>query len=121
RSLARRRRLLLLDEPLAALDKKLRESTQIELVELQRRLGMTFVIVTHDQEEAMTVADRIGVMDAGRLQHVATARRWVAEFVGDINIFEGQLESRESGRLMIATSDAGTIVAAEPRQPMTKP
>src|SRR6202043_2289714 len=65
RSLARRPRLLLLDEPLAALDKKLRESTQIELVELQRRLGMTFVIVTHDQEEAMTVADRIGVMDSG--------------------------------------------------------
>src|SRR5580704_12796303 len=63
RSLARRPRLLLLDEPLAALDKKLRESTQHELMELQRRLGMTFVIVTHDQEEAMTEADRIGVMD----------------------------------------------------------
>ncbi len=129
RSLARRPRLLLLDEPLAALDKKLRESTQIELVELQRRLGMTFVIVTHDQEEAMTVADRIGVMDAGRLEQVATPRqlyeepasRWVAEFVGDVNIFEGQLESRDSGRLMIATRDAGTIVVAEPRQPMTKP
>jgi len=129
RSLARRPRLLLLDEPLAALDKKLRESTQIELVELQRRLGMTFVIVTHDQEEAMTVADRIGVMDAGRLEQVGTPRelyeaphsRWVAEFVGDINIFEGQLESRDSGRLMIATSDAGTIVVAEPRRPMTKP
>src|ERR1700693_3959680 len=74
RSLARRPRLLLLDEPLAALDKKLRESTQFELVELQRRLGMTFVIVTHDQEEAMTVADRIGVMDAGRLQTGATPR-----------------------------------------------
>jgi putrescine transport system ATP-binding protein len=129
RSLARRPRLLLLDEPLAALDKKLRESTQIELVELQRRLGMTFVIVTHDQEEAMTVADRIGVMDAGRLEQVATPRqlyeepasRWVAEFVGDVNIFEGQIESRDSGRLMIATSDAGTVVVAEPRQPMTKP
>ena len=98
RSLARRPRLLLLDEPLAALDKKLRESTQLELMELQRRLGMTFVIVTHDQEEAMAVADRIGVMDAGRLEQVATPRelyeapasRWVAEFVGDVNIFEGQ-------------------------------
>jgi putrescine transport system ATP-binding protein len=128
RSLARRPRLLLLDEPLAALDKKLRESTQFELVELQRRLGMTFVIVTHDQEEAMTVADRIGVMDAGRLEQVATPRqlyeepasRWVAEFVGDVNIFEGQLESREGGRLMIATRDAGTVVVAEPRQPVTK-
>ena len=65
RSLARRPQVLLLDEPLAALDKKLRESTQFELMELQRRLGMTFIIVTHDQEEAMTVADRIGVMDPG--------------------------------------------------------
>src|SRR6202049_3912457 len=86
RSLARRPRLLLLDEPLAALDKKLRESTQLELVELQRRLGMTFVIVTHDQEEAMTVAHRIGVMDGGRIEQVATPRelyeapnsRWIA-------------------------------------------
>src|ERR1700733_12544306 len=74
RSLARRPRVLLLDEPLAALDKKLRESTQRELTELQRRLGMTFIIVTHDQEEAMTVADRIGVMDQGRLEQVATPR-----------------------------------------------
>ena len=89
---------------MAALDKKLRESTQLELMELQRRLGMTFIIVTHDQEEAMTVASRIGVMDAGRLEQVATPRelyeaphsRWVAEFVGDINMFEGQIEPRES-------------------------
>src|SRR5450755_392568 len=66
RSLARRPQVLLLDEPLAALDKKLRESTQLELMELQRRLGMTFIIVTHDQDEAMTVANRIGVMDQGR-------------------------------------------------------
>ena len=103
RSLARRPQVLLLDEPLAALDKKLRESTQLELMELQRRLGMTFIIVTHDQEEAMTVADRIGVMDAGRLEQVATPRelyeapasRWIAEFVGDINMFEGQVESRD--------------------------
>src|SRR5262245_6942241 len=72
RSLARRPQVLLLDEPLAALDKKLRESTQLELMELQRRLGMTFIIVTHDQEEAMTVASRIGVMDAGRLRQDAT-------------------------------------------------
>jgi putrescine transport system ATP-binding protein len=134
RSLARRPQVLLLDEPLAALDKKLRESTQLELMELQRRLGMTFIIVTHDQEEAMTMADRIGVMDAGRLEQVATPRelyeaphsRWIAEFVGDINIFEGEIlegeiESREAGRLVISTKDAGTIVVAEPRQPMTKP
>jgi putrescine transport system ATP-binding protein len=128
RSLARRPQVLLLDEPLAALDKKLRESTQLELMELQRRLGMTFVIVTHDQEEAMTVADRIGVMDAGRLEQVATPRelyeapasRWIAEFVGDINMFEGQIEQREAGRLMISTKDAGTISVAEPRQPIAK-
>jgi putrescine transport system ATP-binding protein len=128
RSLARRPQVLLLDEPLAALDKKLRESTQVELMELQQRLGTTFVIVTHDQEEAMTVADRIGVMDAGRLEQVATPRelyeapasRWIAEFVGDINIFEGQLKSREAGRVMISTRDAGTIAAAEPREPLGK-
>jgi putrescine transport system ATP-binding protein len=128
RSLARRPQVLLLDEPLAALDKKLRESTQFELMELQRRLGTTFVIVTHDQEEAMTVADRIGVMDAGRLEQVATPRelyeapgsRWIAEFVGDINIFEGQVASNEANRLIITTKDAGTIVVAEPRQPITK-
>jgi putrescine transport system ATP-binding protein len=128
RSLARRPRMLLLDEPLAALDKKLRESTQLELMELQRRLGMTFIIVTHDQEEAMTVAGRIGVMDAGRLDQVATPRelyeapssRWIAEFVGDVNLFDGQVESRERGRLTIATRDAGMIVVAEPDRPITK-
>src|SRR6476660_5093145 len=121
RSLARRPQVLLLDEPLAALDKKLRESTQLELMELQRRLGMTFIIVTHDQEEAMTVASRIGVMDAGCLEQVATPRelyeaphsRWIAEFVGDVNMFEGQVASREANRLAISTKDAGTIVVAE--------
>jgi len=128
RSLARRPQVLLLDEPLAALDKKLRESTQLELMELQRRLGLTFIIVTHDQEEAMTVAGRIGVMDAGRLEQVATPRelyeaptsRWIAEFVGDINLFEGQVEQGEGGRLAIATRDAGTVFVAAPRQPIAK-
>jgi putrescine transport system ATP-binding protein len=128
RSLARRPQVLLLDEPLAALDKKLRESTQWELMELQRRLGMTFIIVTHDQEEAMTVANRIGVMDAGRLDQVAAPRelyeapnsRWIAEFVGDINLFEGEVEKREGNRLTIATRDAGAIVVAEPRNALTK-
>ena len=134
RSLARRPQILLLDEPLAALDKKLRESTQLELMELQRRLGLTFIIVTHDQEEAMTVAGRIGVMDSGRLEQVATPRelyeaprsRWVAEFVGDINLFEGQIEPSESGRaamaprLAIATRDAGIVHVAAPSQPITK-
>jgi putrescine transport system ATP-binding protein len=128
RSLARRPQVLLLDEPLAALDKKLRESTQLELMELQRRLGMTFIIVTHDQEEAMTVAGRIGVMDGGRLEQVATPRelyeapasRWIAEFVGDVNMFEGEVETHEAHRLAVSTRDAGTIIVAEPRQPVTK-
>jgi putrescine transport system ATP-binding protein len=128
RSLARRPRVLLLDEPLAALDKKLRESTQLELMELQRRLGMTFIIVTHDQQEAMTVADRIGVMDAGRLDQVATPRelyeapgsRWIAEFVGDINMFEGQVVSQGGGRLMIATRQAGTVAVAGSSPPIAK-
>src|ERR1700754_208174 len=107
RSLARRPQVLLLDEPLAALDKKLRGSTQAELMELQRRLGMTFIIVTHDQEEAMTVASRIGVMDAGRLDQVgsprelyeAPASRWIAQFVGDVNLFEGEVSSHAHHRL----------------------
>src|ERR1700760_2409820 len=128
RSLARRPQLLLLDEPLAALDKKLRESTQLELMELQRRLGLTFVIVTHDQQEAMTVASRIGVMDAGRLDQVATPRelyeapasRWIAGFIGDINLFEGEVASHENRRIAIATRDAGTLAVAEPRQPLGK-
>jgi putrescine transport system ATP-binding protein len=127
RALARRPRLLLLDEPLAALDKKLRENTQAELMRLQRRLGMTFIIVTHDQEEAMMVADRIGVMNSGRLEQVATPRRlyeapnsrWVAEFVGGINIIDGKVESRNAGRVRVATGDAGQVVAAAPSQPLT--
>jgi len=126
RALARRPQVLLLDEPLAALDKKLRESTQFELMELQRRLGLTFIIVTHDQAEAMTVADRIGVMDGGRLEQVATPRqlyevpasRWVAEFIGDVNIFEGRIASRAVGRILVATRDAGTLAAAEPPRPI---
>jgi putrescine transport system ATP-binding protein len=128
RALARQPRVLLLDEPLAALDRKLRESTQLELMEVQRRLGMTFIIVTHDQEEAMTMAHRIGVMDAGRLEQVATPRelyeaptsRWIAEFVGDVNIFEGQISAREAGRLTVSTGDAGSIFAAEPRDPIAQ-
>jgi putrescine transport system ATP-binding protein len=129
RSLARRPQVLLLDEPLAALDKKLRESTQVELMELQRSLGMTFIIVTHDQEEAMTVANRIGVMSAGQLDQVATphelyeapASRWIAEFIGDVNLFEGQVEQRELRRLAVSTRDAGTLLAAVPRDPVTRP
>src|SRR5499427_10025582 len=101
RSLAKRPQVLLLDEPLAALDKQLRAETQFELMELQARLGTTFVIVTHDQEEAMTVARRMAVMDRGHIVQVGTPAevyeqpnsRYVASFVGDANLIEGRLAS----------------------------
>jgi putrescine transport system ATP-binding protein len=113
RALAKRPKVLLLDEPLAALDKKLREETQFELSKLQRQLGTTFVIVTHDQEEAMTLAGRIAVMDKGRLIQVATpseiyeqpASRWVANFVGDVNLIEGTVESVNNGATVMIGKD----------------
>ncbi|GAC1551061.1 MAG: ABC transporter ATP-binding protein [Beijerinckiaceae bacterium] len=94
RALARRPQLLLLDEPLAALDRRLREATQFELMEVQRRLGTAFILVTHDQEEASIMASRMAVMRAGRLEQIGTpaeiyakpASRFIAEFIGDINI-----------------------------------
>jgi len=101
RAIAKRPKMLLLDEPMAALDKKLREETQFELKDLQAELGMTFMIVTHDQEEAMTVADRIAVMREGALEQVgppaeiyeAPATRYVADFVGDVNLFETRVSA----------------------------
>ena len=119
RALVKRPRVFLLDEPLAALDRKLRENTRAELMELQRKLGLTFVIVTHDQEEAMILADCIGVMDRGRLVQVATPAdiyerpnsRWVADFIGDVNLVEGRvvasgpeaaIEAAAGGRLRVA-------------------
>jgi putrescine transport system ATP-binding protein len=116
RALVKRPRVLLLDEPLAALDKKLRDETRFELMELQRRLGLTFIIVTHDQSEAMIVADRIGVMDRGFLKQVAPPAdiyerpnsRWVADFIGDANLFEGvvgddslSVDGTPAGRLTV--------------------
>ena len=126
RSLARRPRLLLLDEPLGALDRKLREETQAELKQLQRQLGMTFIVVTHDQDEAMTMADRIGVMDKGRLVQVGAPRelyetpasRWIASFIGDINIMEGLVMSSHAGTVALKTSDAGNIVVTTNLQPV---
>jgi putrescine transport system ATP-binding protein len=117
RSLVKRPRVLLLDEPMAALDKKLRGDTQFELMALQRTLNLTFIIVTHDQSEAMTVADRIAVMDRGRLVQVAPPAeiyerprsRWVADFIGDINLFQGRLGD---DRLSVEGTPAGNLRAA---------
>lgn len=99
RSLAKKPKILLLDEPLGALDKKLREETQFELMNIQETLGVTFIIVTHDQEEAMTVSSRIAVMNHGYVEQVATPSeiyeypnsRLVAEFIGDVNILESRI------------------------------
>jgi putrescine transport system ATP-binding protein len=124
RSLIKRPRVLLLDEPLAALDKKLRAETQFELMELQRKLGTTFVIVTHDQEEAMIVADRIAVMNRGKLMQVAAPAeiyeqpnsRWVADFIGEVTMIEGRIAAgaiidTELGQLRVA--DTGTAKAGD--------
>jgi putrescine transport system ATP-binding protein len=110
RALAKHPKVLLLDEPLAALDKKLREDTQYELMALQERLDTTFVIVTHDQEEAMTMAHRIGVMNHGRLAQVGTpaeiyeqpCSRWVAGFIGDVNFFDGTVETTAADGVVVA-------------------
>jgi putrescine transport system ATP-binding protein len=117
RSLVKRPRVLLLDEPLAALDKKLRGETQFELMRLQEKLGLTFIIVTHDQQEAMTVADRIAIMDHGRLVQVATPpeiyelpnSRWVADFIGDVNLIEGQVVEAGAPGTVIASTAAGRL------------
>lgn len=123
RSLARKPKVLLLDEPLGALDRKLREETQFELMDLQEKLGLTFLIVTHDQEEAMTVADRVAVMDRGRIVQVATPAevyeepnsRYVADFIGDINIVEGRVTACENGIVRLATGEAARpIEVAQP-------
>ena len=122
RALAKRPRVLLLDEPLSALDRKLREDTRFELMELQDRLGLTFVIVTHDQEEAMTLADRIGVMNAGRLAQVATPSgiyehpnsRWVADFIGDVNLIEGRVASSFLGHVLIESEAGGRLLVTHP-------
>ncbi|MBK1622889.1 ABC transporter ATP-binding protein [Afifella marina] len=129
RALAKRPKVLLLDEPLGALDKKLREETQFELTDLQESLGLTFLIVTHDQEEAMTMADRIAVMDHGRVIQVATpaviyeapASRYIADFVGDVNIFEGRIAHLENGGLTMTTAAGFTVEVAEMPQGVARP
>jgi len=113
RALAPRPKVLLLDEPLGALDRKLREETQFELMALQQRLGMTFMIVTHDQEEAMVVADRIAVMRAGEIAQIgrpaevyeAPNSRYVADFIGDVNLFEGRVTSADGVTVRLAAAE----------------
>lgn len=113
RALAKRPKVLLLDEPLGALDKKLRERTQLELVNIQENLGITFVVVTHDQEEAMTMSTRVAIMNQGRILQVDTPHamyeypnsRFVAEFFGSVNIFEGPLLEDEPGHVVIGCPD----------------
>lgn len=122
RSLAKRPKVLLLDEPLGALDKKLREETQFELMDLQQELGLTFIVVTHDQEEAMTMADRIAVMRAGQVAQVATpaevyeapASRFVADFIGDINFFEGEIAANNKGVATVKTTDKVPLFVENP-------
>ncbi|ANL45506.1 prutescine ABC transporter ATP-binding protein PotG [Rhizobium phaseoli] len=125
RSLAKRPKVLLLDEPLGALDKKLREETQFELMDLQQSLGLTFVVVTHDQEEAMTMADRIAVMSHGKVVQVATPAeiyeapncRFVADFIGDVNIFDGKVTTSGKGAVEISVDSSFTIRIAAPDTP----
>ncbi|MBS3648447.1 polyamine ABC transporter ATP-binding protein [Pseudaminobacter sp. 19-2017] len=120
RSVAKRPKVLLLDEPLGALDKKLREETQFELMDLQQNLGLTFVIVTHDQEEAMTMADRIAILEKGEVMQVATpaeiyeapGSRYVASFVGNINMFEGTLARHDGNGTEIRLAD-GMVIRSE--------
>ena len=112
RSLAKQPKLLLLDEPLGALDKKLREQTQFELVAILRSVGVTCVMVTHDQEEAMSMASRIAVMSNGRVLQVGTPReiydrpncRFVADFIGNVNLIDGQIAHNEAGRYEVTTA-----------------
>jgi len=127
RALANRPKVLLLDEPLGALDKKLREETQFELMDLQQELGLTFVVVTHDQEEAMTMADRIAVMSHGKVIQVATPAeiyeapnsRFVADFIGDVNIFEGAVSGAEGGYVRLEGANGFPIRMASPERPAT--
>jgi putrescine transport system ATP-binding protein len=120
RSLIKRPRLLLLDEPLAALDKKLREHTQFELMGLQDRLGITFVVVTHDQEEAMTLSTRVAVMNQGRFEQVGTpgevyeypVNRFVADFVGNINFLPCTVSACGDEVVDLYSEDAGYVIQA---------
>jgi len=120
RALIKHPKVLLLDEPLAALDRRLREHTQFELIDIQDRLGITFIVVTHDQEEAMTLSTRIAVMDKGRFEQIGTPKavyeypcnRLVADFIGTINTFDGRVVSAVDGDLEVDSAEAGVRLHA---------
>ncbi|MCH2473762.1 MAG: ABC transporter ATP-binding protein [Gammaproteobacteria bacterium] len=125
RSLIKEPKVLLLDEPLAALDKKLRQSTQFELIDIQEELGVTFVIVTHDQEEAMTLSDRIAVMEEGEFVQIGTPNsiyehpnsKFVADFIGNINMFDAKVTSSNEQELALACKAlGGEIIIQNPGQ-----
>ncbi|MCB9929890.1 MAG: ABC transporter ATP-binding protein [Alphaproteobacteria bacterium] len=121
RGLAKRPKILLLDEPLGALDRKLRERTQFELVNLQESTGITFILVTHDQEEAMTMSDRIAVMRAGRIHQTGAPRevyeypasRFVADFIGSANLLAGEIAARDGDRVRVRLAAADAVVSVE--------
>ncbi len=127
RALIRRPKVLLLDEPLSALDKKLREQTQFELMDLQYKLGITFIVVTHDQDEAMALASRIAVMDKGRVQQVGTPAeiyefprsRFVADFVGTANLFEGTVSACDTGMVRVQCEETGCELVVDDSGPFT--
>jgi putrescine transport system ATP-binding protein len=121
RALVKRPKLLLLDEPLAALDRKLRERTQFELLNIQQRLGVTFIVVTHDQEEAMTLATRMGVMSHGRIVQIGTpaqiyespASKLVADFIGSVNLLEGEVIEVGNDSLSIRSAELGSQIRVD--------
>jgi putrescine transport system ATP-binding protein len=121
RALVKRPKLLLLDEPLAALDRKLREHTQFELINIQKALGVTFIVVTHDQEEAMTLATRMGVMNQGRIAQVGTpsqiyespGTRFIADFIGSVNLFAGAVLGEAPGTQRIRCDELGCMIRVD--------
>ena len=124
RALIKRPKVLLLDEPLAALDKKLRERTQFELMNIQDELGITFVVVTHDQEEAMILSSRVAVMDKGQFQQIGTPKeiyefptnRFVADFIGTMNTFKGIVTAVDDQQIQVYSDEAGETLTALGRQ-----
>jgi len=119
RALVNRPKVLLLDEPLGALDLKLRKEMQLYLKDLQHEVGITFIYVTHDQEEALTMSDRIAVMNEGKVQQVADPptlyerpnNRFVADFIGQTNVFSGTIESVDGSRVTLVTPSGEKVEA----------